>query len=49
MLVTVIILEYIFVKAMCELQMAVNDLHALSLKQQEFGLEVQYDRACQLL
>ena len=41
--------EFIFAKALCELQMAVEDLHDLSLQQEAFEWEVEYGRGCQLV
>jgi hypothetical protein len=49
MAITVIFPEFIFAKAVCELQMAVDDLRALSIEQEKFGWDVEYNRGCQLL
>jgi hypothetical protein len=47
--ITVVFPEFIFAKAVCELQMAIDDLRELSLQQKAFGWEVEYGRGCQLL
>jgi hypothetical protein len=49
MSITVVFPEFIFAKAVCELQMAVDDLHALSHEEEEFGWEVVCGRRLRLL
>jgi hypothetical protein len=49
MSITVVFPEFLFAKAVCELQMAVDDLHALSHEKEEFGWEVVYGRHLRLL
>jgi hypothetical protein len=47
--ITLIFPEFTFAKAVCELQMAVEDLHELSLRQDVFDWEVEYGWGCRLL
>jgi len=49
MVITVVFPEFIFAKAVCELQMAVEDLHELKEQEESFGWEVEYGRGCRLL
>ncbi|KAH6868511.1 hypothetical protein BKA58DRAFT_387032 [Alternaria rosae] len=49
MAVTVIFPEFIFAKAVCELQMAIEDLHKLKQQEVAFGWKVEYGRGCRLL
>ena len=49
MAVTVIFPEFIFAKAVCELQMAVEDLHDLKKQEDAFGWDVEYGWVCRLL
>jgi len=49
MTITIIFPEFIFAKAVCELQMAIEDLHELKEQEDAFGWEVEYDRGCRLL
>jgi len=49
MAITVIFPEFIFAKAVCELQMAIEDLHELKKQEDAFGWDVDYGRGCRLL
>jgi len=49
MAITVIFPEFIFAKAVCELQMAIEDLHELKKQEDAFGWNVEYGRGCRLL
>jgi hypothetical protein len=49
MVITVIFPEFVFAKAVCELQMAVEDLHELKMQEGSFGWKVEYGYGCQLL
>lgn len=49
MVITIVFPEFTFAKAVCELQMAVEDLHQLSLLQDQFSYHVEYGSGCRLL
>jgi len=49
MAVTVIFPEFIFAKAVFELQMAIEDLHGLKKLENDFGWKVEYGLVCRLL
>lgn len=49
MAITIVFPEFIFAKAVCELQMAVEDLHESKIQEQAFGWKVEYGRGCRLL
>jgi hypothetical protein len=49
MAITVIFPEFIFAKAICELQMAIEDLHELEKHKETFGWKVKYGRGCRVL
>jgi hypothetical protein len=49
MAITVIFPEFIFAKAICELQMAIEDLHELKKHEETFGWKVKYGRGCRVL
>jgi len=49
MAVTIIFPEFIFAKAVCELQMAIEDLRELKNHEGLLGWEVEYGRGCRIL
>ncbi|OAL03516.1 hypothetical protein IQ06DRAFT_108362 [Phaeosphaeriaceae sp. SRC1lsM3a] len=49
MAITIVFPEFTFAKAVCELQMAVEDLHELSLQQDKFSYRIEYGLGCRLL
>ena len=49
MIITIIFPEFIFAKAVCELQMAIEDLRELKNHEGLLGWEVEYGRGCRIL
>ncbi|KAF2193106.1 hypothetical protein K469DRAFT_745478 [Zopfia rhizophila CBS 207.26] len=49
MVINILFPEFIFSKAVCELQMAVDDLHAMKEKEAETGGEVEFGRGARCL
>lgn len=49
MAITIIFPEFIFAKSICELQMAIEDLHDLKMQESSFGWKVEFGAVSQLL
>jgi hypothetical protein len=49
MLITILFPEFLFSKAVCELQMAVDDLHAMKKKESKMEWEVKFGRGLKFL